>query len=196
MSEIKARYEFRIWDKDLSATRKRLEQRAATVQSTSSESYFLSRTSDRCNAKVRNDCLDTKVLMDEYQVLERWRPALKVPFPISAETVARDFFPELNLAVPKLSRAEYEQQEFIDELIRPHPDLSIAAITKIRFQCGFDNCLAEFAQVFFNGAEHQTVVLESVDPQLLLAVINEFGLAEAQNLSYVRYLKRLIAFKL
>ncbi|HVN89714.1 MAG TPA: hypothetical protein VMT61_07865 [Candidatus Binataceae bacterium] len=187
-----ARFEFRIWGSDLSELTKQLERCAELVRSTSSETYFLSGTTDRCNAKVRDDVLDIKMLVEEYQGLERWHAALKVSFPVPAKAITGNLFPELNLAPPPLHRTSYRLDQLIDEVIRPNPDLAIADITKVRFRCSFANCLAEFAQVFLNAEEHQTIALESTDPIKLLSWIKEFGLTDVENLNYVRYLKRVL----
>ena len=57
MSDIDARYEFRVWGRDLLEARKWLERLATPVRTDSSEIYFLSRANDRCSTKIRNELL-------------------------------------------------------------------------------------------------------------------------------------------
>jgi hypothetical protein len=49
--------------------------------------------------------------------------------------------------------------------------------------------------VRFNDVAHDTVAVESADPEALLRLIHEIGLDGAENLSYVRYFKRLFGLE-
>src|SRR5271166_3025868 len=65
MSEIKPRYEFRIWAETLTPIRERLERLASPKETVSQETYLVSATTDKCNAKIRADLMDIKVLVAE-----------------------------------------------------------------------------------------------------------------------------------
>ena len=51
MSEIKPRYEFRVWAETLTPIRERLERLAPPKETVSQETYLVSATTDKCNAK-------------------------------------------------------------------------------------------------------------------------------------------------
>src|SRR5271165_6926322 len=120
MSEVKPRYEFRIWAETLTPIRERLERLASPKETVSQETYLVSATTDKCNAKIRADLMDIKVLVAEDRGLEQWNPTLKAGFPLDAATIVRQVFPSLQLDAPKLSRSQYSFDEFLSEVIRPN----------------------------------------------------------------------------
>ena len=65
MTDIKPRYEFRIWAESLSNLQDKLRQLAAPVRTEASkETYLISAATDRCNAKIRDDLMDIKILVN------------------------------------------------------------------------------------------------------------------------------------
>jgi exopolyphosphatase / guanosine-5'-triphosphate,3'-diphosphate pyrophosphatase len=192
MADIEARYEFRIWGETLSETRARLERRAMPVESASRETYLVSRTTNRCNAKIRGNLLDIKILSGEYRGLERWKPLLKAGFPLDHTVLANVLFPSLEIQPTQLSRPRYELSEFFSEAIGSPADIAIVELSKTRLRFSLGPCLAEFTLVVFKDRECQTVAVESTDPVELLRLIDALELADKVNLSYVRYIKRTL----
>ena len=84
MPEIKPRYEFRVWAEMLAPLREQLERLASPKKTVSQETYLVSATTDKCNAKIRADLMDIKILVSEDRGLEQWNPILKATFPLDS----------------------------------------------------------------------------------------------------------------
>ena len=97
MAESEPRYEFRVWGENLALHRAVLERRATPVQAVSNEIYFISRTTERCNTKLRDDLMDIKVLVREHLGLEQWKPTLKAPFPLDRSVIGAQIYPDLEI---------------------------------------------------------------------------------------------------
>jgi len=193
MADIESRYEFRVWGESLAELREKIGRRATPVKATSRETYLISRTTDRCNAKIRAELIDIKMLRAEYRGLEQWKPVLKAPFPLDQAIIAGQIFPNLDIAPPQLSKARYEIEEFLSEVIGSQPEIAIAKLSKTRHEFNLITCQAEYTVVVFdNGVASETVAVESVDADELLRLIHEIGLDGAENVSYVRYIKRTL----
>ena len=145
MPEIKPRYEFRIWGESLEQFRAKLEELAPASEKSSEETYLISAVTERCNAKVRAELMDIKVLVAEERGLEQWNPTMKAEFPLPAATIADQVFPSLQLDAPTLSKAEYSFDEFLSQVIRPNPKIAIVAVTKTRYQFRIGVCAAEYS---------------------------------------------------
>src|SRR6266852_649580 len=146
------RYEFRIWGNHLSPVRDHIAATATpSVPGESAESYILSAATDTANVKIRAGLLDIKLMIEQQGRLERWRPALKAPFPIDARTIVEDVFPDLMVAPPHIERPSYTHGEFIRDLVRPRHDLEDVDVAKRRSKFEFDQCRAEFAEVEIAG---------------------------------------------
>jgi exopolyphosphatase / guanosine-5'-triphosphate,3'-diphosphate pyrophosphatase len=88
LSEIKPRYEFRIWAETLTPIREKLERLASLKETVSQETYLVSAVTDKCNAKIRAALIDVKVLVAEDRGLEQWKPVLKAGFPLEISVIA------------------------------------------------------------------------------------------------------------
>jgi len=192
MPEIEFRYEFRIWAETLASLRKRLEGLAQAKQTFSQETYLVSARTDRCNAKIRSDLMDIKVLIAEDRRLEQWKPVLKAGFPLQRSVIATQVFTSLELPPPVLSRAEYAREEFLGEVIAAEPQIAIVHVSKNRYQFSLETCQAEFAAVTLNNLARDTVAVESADPDAVLQLIGELGIAGQANTSYIREIKQLL----
>jgi exopolyphosphatase / guanosine-5'-triphosphate,3'-diphosphate pyrophosphatase len=191
MVEIQPRYEFRVWAENLGEFKERLERLSAPVKGVTRENYFVSGTTDRCNAKIRVDLMEIKELIAEYHGLEQWKPVLKASFPLDRSVVASQVFRCLELDPPQLSRPQYAMAEFLDA-IRPLSGIEIVEVSKRRCRFSLEACRAEFAAVTIKDIAQDTVALESANPDAVLRLIDEFGLGSLPNLSYVRQIKRVI----
>jgi exopolyphosphatase/guanosine-5'-triphosphate,3'-diphosphate pyrophosphatase len=192
MAEIKPRYEFRTWAETLVPLRKRLECLAQPRETVSQEIYLVSARTDRCNAKIRSDLMDIKILIAEDRGLEQWKPVLKAGFPLDRSVIADQVFPNLDLRPPVLSEIEYALEKFLREVIAPEPRITIVNVSKTRHQFNLETCQAEFASVTFNHLERDTVAVESADPDAALQLIWDLGIAGEANTSYIRELKSVL----
>ncbi len=192
MADIEPRYEFRVWGESLVELKEKFERRATPVKAVSRETYFIPRGTDRCNAKIRAGSIDIKILLAEHRGLEQWKPVLKEAFPLDRTVIATQILPRLDIRSPHLSKARYEKDEFLNEVIGPELEIVIVELSKVRFRFSLLTCLAEFTVVRFNDMTRETVAVESADPDELLRLIHEIGLDGAENVSYVRYIKRML----
>ena len=185
------RYEFRIWDRDLASVRHAMERLASPSEPVASdEIYLISNATDYCNAKIRDALLDIKVLLKVERRLEQWSPVLKAGFPLTASAIAQ-MFDSLKLSPPQLPKPTYEMEDFLDQASKS--GVAIVRTSKLRTRFNFNQCQTEFAQVNIGKIEHQTVAVESEDPDAVLATIAQIGIADRENVSYVRNIERLRA---
>jgi exopolyphosphatase / guanosine-5'-triphosphate,3'-diphosphate pyrophosphatase len=191
MTEIKPRYEFRIWADKLTPVREQLQTLAEPREMVSRETYLISSATDRCNAKIRAGLMDIKVLVAEDRGLEQWKPVLKEGFPLTRAAISDQVFPSLEVASPSLAKAEYSLEDFFEQVIRPQPGIAIVEVSKTRYQFGIGVCSAEYAAVTINGAPRDTVAVESIDPDAVLQLVNKLGINET-NVNYIREIKRIV----
>jgi len=191
MSQIKPRYEFRVWAETLTPVRERLERLASPKETVSQETYLVSATTDKCNAKIRADLMDIKLLVAEDRGLEQWNPILKAAFPLESSVVATQVFPSLELPPPVLAKSEYTLDEFLGDVMRAESRITIVDVSKTRYQFSIGVCAAEYAQIKLNGVPRDTVAVESVDPDAVLKLVGDLGVSEA-NTSYIREIKRAL----
>ncbi|MFZ2060187.1 MAG: hypothetical protein WAU82_04190 [Candidatus Binatus sp.] len=191
MSNPLGRFEFRIWGNHLSPFRDRLTAIAVPSEPVeSAETYILSRTTDTANVKIRAELTDIKLMTEQVGRLERWRPVLKSAFPLDARTIVEQVFPHLGVPVEQITQPSYTHGEFLRDLVRPHRDLSIVPVVKLRCQFRSEKFTAEFAEVQISGgATSETVEIESDDPAAVLRAIAKLGLNSHANINYVRHLK-------
>jgi len=194
MSNPLGRFEFRIWGNHLSPYRDRLAAVATPSEPIeSAETYILSRTTDTANVKIRAELIDIKLMTEQVGRLERWRPVLKSAFPLDSRTIVEQVFPHLGVPVDQITQPSYAHGEFLRDLVRPHRDLAIVEVAKVRRQFTSEKFTAEFAEVQIGGgATSETVEIESDDPAAVLRAIAKLGLNSHANINYVRHLKLMI----
>lgn len=155
------------------------------------ELYILSKKSDE-NVKIRFDLIDVKALQNvNDDKLEQWLPVLKTAFPIGAETLS-DLFKIFKVALPVLERPEYTYGQFLDELIKPCPDLEIVEVKKNRDIYKIDGTVGEIAEAQFNGKPWRTICVEHEDPALVISVVEKLGLKGAENINYIQAMKKSV----
>ena len=145
------------------------------------------------SVKIRAGLLDLKLLVrrDE-QGLELWFPELKATFPISAADLEK-VLAALGAPIP-LTRAAYTLPELLDEVIGPAPGLEAVEVHKHRRHFELDGCLAESTELTTSAGTTRTVVIESEDPERVLATRSRLGLTGRPNVSFARGLKSLVRF--
>jgi len=191
MSEIKPRYEFRVWAETLTPIREKLDRLASPKETVSQETYLVSAKTDKCNAKIRAALMDIKVLVAEDRGLEQWKPVLKAGFPLENSVIATQVFPSLELPPPVLAKSEYTLDEFLGDVMRAESEITIVDVSKTRYQFSVGVCAAEYAQITLNGVPRDTVAVESVDPDAVLKLVGDLSISAA-NTSYIREIKRAL----
>ena len=191
MNNPLGRFEFRIWGNHLSPFRDRLAAIASASEPIESgETYILSRATDTASVKIRAELIDIKLMTEQVGRLERWRPVLKSAFPLDSRTIVEQVFPHLGVPVEQITQPSYTHGELIRDLVRPHRDLAIVEVVKVRRQFTSEKFIAEFAEVQIGGgASSETVEIESDDPAAVLRAIAKLGLNSHANINYVRHLK-------
>jgi len=160
----------------------------------SDEVYFLSPTGDQ-NVKVRFDLMDIKVLEQvNPDGLEQWKPVMKGTFPLPAAEVKK-VFEALGVVPPPITRAEYTQDQFVNELAEPGQRLRVVQVHKKRTRYKIDGCTSEMTDVIADGKKTRTVALELEDPARVIATVRKLGLDKFPNINYPRGLKQLIGMK-
>ena len=193
MAELQPRYEYRVWADSLEDVRNTLQRLATAPRTeTSEETYLISATTDKCNAKIRGGRMSIKALLAIEQGLELWKPMLEAEFPLDSSLIATQIFPGLELRAPDLRSSQYSMDEFVREVIRAQPQISIVTTIKRRARFRLDECLAECTSVTIGKIVRKTVAVESIEPDPVLRLIRQLQIAGMPNTSYVRLLKQVL----
>jgi exopolyphosphatase/guanosine-5'-triphosphate,3'-diphosphate pyrophosphatase len=159
----------------------------------SEEVYLLSATSE-ASVKIRDGLMDIKQRLEvNDDGLELWRPVMKADFPLSWDEV-ESVLAALNVAVPDRRRESYTLDEFVGEVVRPHPDLRAVDVRKRRARYVVDECMVEMTEIRTDGASTHTLAVEAVDPSIVSSTIARLGLDGFTNVSVPRGLKALVGF--
>lgn len=196
MSEIKPRFEFRAFAPDFGIVETKMRQLAPVEKIRESlEIYIMSAGNNENNTKIRANLMDIKVFVQQQQGLEQWNPRMKGEFPMPVATIRDEVFPAFGVALPKFNREIYTLEQYLNEIIKPHPDLVAVNVFKRRFAFTINNCIAEIGEVFVNGAKLMTANLESVDVDAILKAKEMVGLAPFENVNYLLAIKRVIGME-
>lgn len=196
MAEIKPRFEFRCWAKNFGKAEERLRKLAPCEGiRESAEVYIITAANNENNTKIRDKLMDIKVFVQEKEGLEQWNPRMKGEFPMNASVLVDEVFPAFGTTMPDLERDEFTLAQYLDEVIRPHPQLVPVNVFKRRFAFTINDCITEIAEIEFNGAGLQTVAIESVDVDAILKAIDMLGLDDYENVNYLRAIKRVIGME-
>ena len=193
MPEIKPRYEFRIWSESLTPLQKKLEAMAQPRETKSQETYLISAVTEKCNAKIRAELMDIKVLIAEDRGLEQWKPIMKSGFPLESAVIAEEVFPSLMLPAPTLPNSQYSMDEFFAQVVAKEPKIAVVDVTKTRYQFNIAACATEYSSITINKVARETVAVESTDPDAVLQLVRELGINEP-NVSYVREIRRTLGW--
>ncbi len=196
MNEIKPRFEFRTWAKNFGMVETKM-RRIAPCEGIreSGEIYIVSAGNNENNTKIRDKLMDIKVFVTEKEGLQQWNPRMKGEFPMKASMLVDDVFPAFGVEMPALKRDEYTLDQYLDEVIAPHPDLSPVSVFKRRFAFTINDVITELAEVEINGAALQTVAVESVDIPAILKAKDMLGLNDYENINYLLACKRVIGME-
>ena len=192
MAEIIPRWEWRTFGKGVFEESEALIRGRSPAQvRKSGEVYILSKQSMN-NTKVRDDLMDIKTLkaVNEDR-LEQWNPILKATFPLGPD-VLPGVFAALGVPLPALPRDAYSLQQYLDELIRPRPELRVVQVVKERHGFTIDGCIVEIAEVVFDGMPFRTVAVEQEDPLRVIGTVRALKLDRYENINYLRAMKSAV----
>jgi len=196
MEGIKPRFEFRAFAQNFGIVIEKMRQLSPVEKiRESSEVYIMSAGNNENNTKIRDNLMDIKVFVQKKAGLEQWNPRMKGEFPMQASMIREQVFPALGVEVPEFKREVYTLEQYLDEIIKPHPQLVAVNVFKRRFAFTINDCIAEHAQVLVTGALIETVNVESVDIDKILAAIKMLRLEEYENVNYLLAIKRIIGME-
>lgn len=196
MNKIIPRYEFRAFAQNFGMveTQMRALSKCEMIRE-SSEIYIVSATNNENNTKIRDRKMDIKEFVETKQGLERWNPRMKGEFPMQTQMIQNEVVPAFGVEEPNFNRDEYTLQQYLDEIILPHPQLSAVNVFKRRFAFTVNGCITEIAQLLINGAAIQAVAVELEDVDAILKAMEMLGLAEYENVNYLLTIKRVIGME-
>ncbi len=196
MQEIIPRYEFRAFAQNFGPAEEKIRKLSKLDKfRESSEIYILSPDNNENNVKIRYHTLDIKVLIKEEKGLQQWCPRMKADFPMRMDIIRDEVFTALGTAVPEFNRSEYTLEQFLDDIMMPHPELVLARVFKRRFGYTINECISEIAELLINGAAIKTMALESADIETVLKVKQMLGLHENENVNYLLAIKRILGMQ-
>jgi exopolyphosphatase/guanosine-5'-triphosphate,3'-diphosphate pyrophosphatase len=160
----------------------------------SDEIYLLTETGS--NVKIRNELLDIKALQKVNNAgLEQWMPVMKAGFPLPAATVG-EVFKAMNVPAPPVNRGEYTLEQFLNELVKPHPAVTPVEVHKRRVRYTVGGCMAELSEVTAGGKKTKTIAVESEDAGAVVAAVRSLGLENYANTNYTLGLADLVSSRL
>jgi hypothetical protein len=196
MNDAIARYEFRAFSQTFGLVAERIRRLSPCESiSESMEIYLLSLHAQQYNVKVRGGELDIKQLIEVHEKLERWTPITKQQFPISSEFVGAVLFPALAVTDARLDRDSYTLDALINQIIRPNPGLVRACVFKRRFRFTINTCATEIDELLVNGAAIKSIAVESAESNAVLAVLDELGLGDYEQVNYPHAIRRIIGLE-
>ncbi len=188
---IVPRWEWRTFAEDLEAQGAKVLSHGEARLKESKEVYILSRKSNE-NTKIRDGLMDIKSLQAvNDDGLEQWRPIMKEQFPLSAESLMR-LLGVLQVTAPTDPKQSYTYDEFIEDVVKPHPDLAAVNVSNRRYGLNINGCTVEFAHTEFNSAPLQTICVEHADPALVIETVRQLGLESYTNINYIAAMKRVV----
>lgn len=194
MSKIIARWEWRTFGEAFGEAEARINSFPKDKIRKSAEVYILSRRS-MDNTKIRDMLMDIKTLQQiNGDRLEQWFPVMKAGFPL-APPVLNDVFRAWKAPLPALRREAYGYEEFLHELVAPHPDLKMVAVEKERHGFMINGCIVEIANLKFDDRPIRTVAVEMEDPATVIKTVRELGLDGFENVNYLKALKRFVGME-
>jgi exopolyphosphatase/guanosine-5'-triphosphate,3'-diphosphate pyrophosphatase len=188
-----ARFEFRAWSRNFAIVEDRIRRLASCEEiRESTETYLVTTQMSGCNIKIRQSALDTKALIDTRYGLEQWQPEWNSLFPLSAQELAQRVFVPLRVETPDFERPAYTEQQTIEDVLRPHPNIATATLFKRRFSFSIHDCMVEWVQARINDASLESLAIESLDPKDVTDLRFVLGLADFHNISYPRLVRHVI----
>lgn len=187
--EIIPRWEWRTFGVHFPQVEEYFAQLEPTGVQESEEVYILSPNGH--TVKVRFGLMDIKLLREVGAAgLERWEPVFKAEFPLDRDQIAT-VFEALAEAPPTLTRPSYTYEQFLTEVVEPHPGVRTVPVAKKRTRYTVEGCIGEYSDVRTGGWLTRTIAIESTDLDAVIAAVRAVGLGSRVNTSYPRGLGAL-----
>lgn len=185
-----ARFEFRVFGRELAAARAALAAfGTGEIQAASRETYIVTRLNVESNVKVREDRLEAKGLQGRLRLLEQWQPILKSTFPVPAGDIENVVAPALGVDVELGDAPPLSEQELL-MFVAEQPALASVVVDKERTLFDIGDCEAEFTRLAIGDDHLETVAIEGAEAKAVEALLKRTGLAAMQNESYSVLLQR------
>ncbi len=159
----------------------------------SSELYLVSALGTDV-VKVRDDLMDIKHLQQvDDSGLEQWTPVLKTRFPLTEEELEA-VTTALGVTAVSTEGRELDLDALLEDVVGPQPELMAVEVHKRRERYRISGCMAELTEVRTGRSVTRTIAVESEDPALVLATVDQLGLATLPNVNFGRGLRILERF--
>ena len=159
----------------------------------SREVYLLPAEGAEVNVKLRGDALEVKRLLGMRAGLQEWLPALRCPLPLPAAVIEQDLCPALGAAPPRLTRASYPLERFLDEVASALAGVRVVALDKQRRAFEVAGSRAERTRVTVGAVTLESVAIEAERFERAARAADELELRRAPNIDYVTAIRRLLA---
>jgi len=148
-----------------------------------------------CRVRIRHSTLDVRLPLDvDAQGVRLWSAPYQAMFPLNAGAVAR-VFALWQLRRPRLTRARYDVDTFLNDIVAPHADLDAVDIVEERHLVFIDSCAVEVSDVWFDGYPLRTLAISMSDRERVVKTVRGLGLSGCQSVDYVQALKRYLAIR-
>jgi exopolyphosphatase/guanosine-5'-triphosphate,3'-diphosphate pyrophosphatase len=179
---LSARWEWRTFGAGADAGAAAFADRTPTGEADSDEQYLLSERGR--TVKIRDGLMDVKALLARNAAgLQQWRPILKAPFPVDANTIEA-VWSALDVPMPALARDAYTAEQLVGELTGPGTGVRTVDVHKHRVRYVVDGCTSELTRVTVDGRPSRTIAVEAEDADLVEAAVRTLGLADYRNTAY------------
>ncbi|MDX9722761.1 MAG: hypothetical protein RBU37_18580 [Myxococcota bacterium] len=195
MTEIVARWEWRSFGASFGAALDAIRASGEPQTRKSDETYIVSRHA-YVNTKIRDEKLDIKELraLGAHE-LEQWYPVVKAGFPLPPQELER-VCAAWKVEVPMLGGDELPYELFSMVLVGGSDELEAVEVSKTRHGYQLRGATVEIAELVIAGQPTLSVCVEHADPELVWSVVTELGLAEFENINYVKAIKRQLGWPL
>ncbi|MCD6234848.1 MAG: hypothetical protein J7K63_07420 [Candidatus Marinimicrobia bacterium] len=181
------RWEWRIFDKDLSFLEKPPHFSKPDSVQKSSEIYFVSKTCGD-NIKIRHNTLDIKRLLNVNEHgFEQWTPILKEVFPLSKKTIDV-LWNILSVSAEMPETIPLSLNNFLNTL-KKDADIALVTVEKERQRYTINGCMAEYSRIMLNGILYETISLEHIDDRHLFHILQSLEWEFLPNMNYIDFLK-------
>lgn len=186
------RYEFRVFDRDLSAEARHLfEGTTSSQRSSGIEMYLVSRLTIDANVKVRDGALDLKTLEAREGLFELWRPAFCAELPVATDIFMEEVAPYLGVDITRPRRGSLTDDDLIT-LCEATPALAAVMVGKSRTKLTSGEVMAEFVELTIGRSAFHSIAVESQNLKDANEMLTTLGIAERFNESYPAFLQRLV----
>ncbi len=195
MPDTVFRFEFRVFGHDLDPVADRLRSLAGDASVSGSDDVYLvsgRAASKEFNAKIRDDRLSLKRLVERDGELERWAPVCEEAFPLPDGFLREALGMGLG-GMPALPQGAGETSgALVRALTAIDLSAGVAFVHKRRHQFTLGDVAAEFDELLINGARIDSVAVEDASAAAVREAMSRLEIAERENVNYARQVRRVL----